>query len=217
MATSYTLATLQAAVIDRLVDSGTDFAATLPLLIKKAEDRLLVDLNLEIFDSWVTLTFSNGSRTATMAADAIKARQVYFTSSGSVVWMEERTQSYILDYSPTTTAGTPKFWAPYGESTLMVGPVPGATPTTGSCLAIKRPNSLNTDTTGTWLSKYCGSLLEHALLVESARHLKKWESAKEFDAAYIQEYLPGARAEFRHLIRVDYSPIAGTPSPKGTR
>lgn len=217
MATSYTLATLKAAVISRVEDQGTEFAAELDLLVKKAEDRLLLDLNLEIFDAWGTLTFTSGSRLAALPENAIKARQVYFTSSGSVVWMEERTQSYILDYDPSSSNGTPKFWAPYSETHLMVGPKPGASPATGSVLCIDRPTSLVSDSGGTWLSENCGSLLEYAMLVESARHLKKWEQAKTFDAAYLQQYLPASRQELRHLIRADYSPIAATPQAKGTR
>ena len=216
MATAFTLTTLTAVAQNRMEDQGTDFAAELPTLIKNAEDRVLVDLGLEIFDSTGTLTFSNGSRFATLPSNTIAVRQAYFSSGGSTVFMDQRTQSYILDYDPAATAGTPRFWAPYDETTIMVGPVPGASPSTGSVLTIKRPNSLNTDTGGTWLSNNCGTLLEMALLKESAQYLKKPQAVTAYEADY-KTYLAAARMEFRHLIRADYAPVAATPTPKAER
>ena len=216
MATSYTLATLKAAMVEIIEDQGTDFAAKENGIIQRAEDRLLMDLDLEIFDATDDLTFSSGSRYATLPSNCIKPRTLYYTDANSkIAFLEQRTKEYIFDYWPGTgTSATVKYWAPYSTTQVMVGPTPGASPATGKCVFIKRPASLVTDTAGSWLSLNVGSLLLQACLIEAYEVLRKMEARNTKLTEYVQVRLPQAKNELRHITRQDYAPIAATPTPK---
>jgi hypothetical protein len=204
MATSFTLALFETALKDAVEDQGTEFDGKVDELIRRGEDRVLMDLDLEIFDEDGTLTFSNGSRLATLPTDMIKARSVYFTSSGSVVFMEERSREYILDYWPGSGTGTPKYFAHYSATQLFVGPTPGANPASGTVRGIKRPASLVDTANGTWLSKNVGLLLLHATIIEALKHNVSDDRVQMFEAEY-RGFLMSAQKELRHLRRKEFT------------
>ena len=213
MATSFTLATLTTALLDLTEEvSGSDFDNKINEIIQRAEDRVLLDLNFEIFDAWDSITFVNGTRTATLPTGFLDVRKLYYTASNSVGWLEERTQEYILDYWPSTTSvtTTPKFWAPYSSTAIIIGGTPGATPTTGTANGTKRPNSLVTDTTGTWLSQNVGSLLLQSCAIESMKQLIADERLPVFAAEY-QDLLAKAQKQFAHLLRQEFR-LGGMPA-----
>lgn len=212
MASSFTLATLKTAMQDAVEDQGTEFSGKLNELIQRAEDRLLLDLNFEIWDAWDSITFVNGTRTATLPTSFLDVRKLYYTASSSVNWLEERTQDYILDYWPSTTGVTtaPKFWAPYSSTQIIVGGTPGATPTTGTANGTKRPTSLVTDTSGTWLSQNVGSLLLHSALIEANKHLVADERLAMLTTEY-QDLLAKAQRQFAHLLRMEFR-LGGLPA-----
>lgn len=204
MATAFTLALFETALKDAIEDQGTEFDGKVDELIQRAEDRVLMDLDLEIFDSDGTLTFTSGSRFADLPSNFIKARSVYFTSSGSIVWMEERSREYILDYWPGSGTGTPKYFAHYSATQLLVGPTPGSTPTTGTVRGVKRPASLTATSNGTWLSLNVGSLLLHAAIIEALKHAVSDERIQLMQNEYAA-LLEAARKEFRHLRRKEFT------------
>ena len=213
MATSFTLATLTTAILDLATEvDGSAFDDKINEIIQRAEDRVLLDLNFEIFDAWDSITFVNGTRTATLPTGFLDLRKLYYTSSSSVNWLEERTQDYILDYWPSTTSVTtaPKFWAPYSSTQIIVGGTPGATPASGTANGTKRPNSLVTDTSGTWLSQNVGSLLLHSCMVESMKQLVADERLTAFTAEY-QDLLTKAQGRFAHLMRQEFR-LGGMPA-----
>lgn len=203
MATQFSYSTFVTAVLDAAEEvDGSDFDSKVDELIQRGEDRVLLDLDLTIFDAWDSITFVNGTRTATLPTNFLKANSIYYEASSSITFLEPRTQEYILDYWPSTstTTTTPKFFAPYSDTQVIVGGTPGATPTTGTCNGLKRPNSLVADTSGTWLSKYAGNLLLHGVLIEAMKQLEADERIAMFEAEY-GKLLAAAQNEFRHLRR----------------
>ena len=216
MASNFSYSTLETALKDAVEDQGTDFDGKINELIQRAEDRLLMDLNFEIFDVWSSITFVNGTRTATLPTGFLDVRKLYYTASSSVVWLEERTQDYLLDYWPSTsnTTTTPKFWAPYSETAILIAGTPGATPTTGTANGTKRPDSLVTDTSGTWLSENVGSLLLHACIIEAEKHNLSDERLTMLKAEY-GDLLQKAQRQFAHLLRQGF--MLGAPTPPATK
>ena len=213
MATSFTLATLTTALLDLTEEvSGSAFDNKVNEIIQRAEDRLLLDLNFEIWDAWDSVTFINGTRTVTLPTGFLDLRKLYYTAASAVNFLEERTQDYILDYWPSTTSVTtaPKFWAPYSSTQIIVGGTPGATPASGTANGTKRPNSLVTDTTGTWLSQNVGSLLLQSSAIESMKQLIADERLPVFAAEY-QDLLTKAQRQFAHLLRAEFR-LGGMPA-----
>ena len=211
MASSFTLAQLKTEIKNFVEDQGTDFDSSIENLIKLAEDKVLTDLDLDIFDDTGSITLTKDTQTATMPTSFLKLRSLFFTSGGNRSFMEQRTYEYLIDYWPSTTStGTPLYFAPLTTTTIQVAPTPSAN-LTATARGIKRPNSVVTDTSGSWLSLNCGSLLLKACLVVS----EQFNISDERIPGWKQEYaedLAARRIEFRHLLHKDYD-LPPLPQP----
>ena len=214
MASSYTLAQLKTSIKDFLEDQGTDFSGSLDDLIKLAEDKCIVDLDLDIFDATGSVTLTISTATATVPTDFIKIRSMFYTSGTTRTFMEPRTYEYCIDYWPSTTStGTPLYWAPLTTTTLQIAPTPSAT-VTATARGVKRPTSLVTDTSGSWLSLYCGSLLQKACLVVAEQFNIVDERIPMWKTEYAED-LAARRIELRHLLHKDFDLPALPQPPEG--
>ena len=214
MSSSYTLAALKTSLKDFVEDQGTDFSGSLDDLIKLAEDKCIVDLDLDIFDTTGSVTLTQLSQTATIPTDFLKIRSMFYTSGTTRTFLEPRTYEYCVDYwADTATGGTPLYWAPYTTTTVYIAPPPSAT-VTATARGIKRPNSVVTDTSGSWLSLYCGSLLHKACLVVTEQFNIVDERIPMWKTEYAED-LAARRIEFRHLLHKDYDLPALPQPPEG--
>ena len=215
MASSYTLAALKTSLKDFAEDQGTDFSGSLDDLIKLAEDKVLIDMDLDIFDATGSMTLSIATQTSSVPTDFLKVRSMFYTSGTTRTFMEPRTYEYLVDYWPNTgTTGTPLYWAPYTPTTVYVAPLPSVV-LTATARGIKRPVSVVTDTAGSWLSLNCGSLLLKACLVVAGQ----FNIADERNVLWKTEYLEdltARRIEFRHLLHKNFD-LPAMPQPPERR
>lgn len=206
---SFTYATLKTAVESWMEDTGTDFDGDFNTMLGLAEDRLLKDLDLTLFDVEQALTL-NAQTVAKLPAGAVIAtREIWIPSQSRFLY--PRTWGYIRIRHGAAT-GVPKDFADLDASTYLIGPTPDI-PYAATALVTKRPNSLSTDTTGTFLSTRAGDALLRAVLMEAAIYQEK-ENLNDFEAPY-QARLTSARFELRGLRRRDYSPLAPQPTAAG--
>lgn len=214
MATSYTLAALKTSLKDFVEDQGTDFSGSLDDLIKLAEDKVLIDLDIDIFDATDSVTLTISTATATIPTGFLKIRSMFYTSGTTRTFMEQRTYEYCVDYWPSaSTNGTPLYWAPLTTTTIHIAPTPSAT-VTATARGIKRPNSVVTDTSGSWLSLNCGSLLHKACLVVSEQFNVSDDRIPQWKTEYAED-LVRRRLELRELLRKDYDLPVLTPPSQG--
>lgn len=206
---SFTYAAMKAAVESWMEDTGTDFDGDFNTILGLAEDRLLKDLDLTLFDVEQALTLNAATIAKLPANLVIATREIYIPSASRFLY--PRTWGYIKMRHGSTT-GTPKDWADLDASTYLIGPVPTA-PVSATALITKRPPSLAIDTAGTFLSSRAGDALFKAILFEAAIYQEK-EDRAQFDNDY-QMKLDGARFELRGLRRRDYSPLAPQPTAAG--
>jgi hypothetical protein len=199
MASSFTLATLKAALQDHVEDTGTPLSDNLDMLIQLGEDRVLRDLPLTIFDDRDDVSITQGNQVATKPTGALVTRELYYVSASVRYFLRKRTQAFCNAYAPTTTEAAPKYFADdYSETTYLIAPEPNLS-VTAEALFTKRPTSLVTDTTGTWLSENVGDLLLHACLIS----IEKYNLADERIALWVAEYgklLAAARVTLRDLL-----------------
>jgi len=117
--------TLLQQIQDYCEDDSAEFIAEIPQIITNAEHRIFRDVSeLPAFRTSATGTFVAGTRTFAQPADLRTTRALAITVSGEVVFLEKRIDTYILDYSPTTTQSQPKFYAEVNETNYILGPVP---------------------------------------------------------------------------------------------
>ena len=215
MATAFTLATLETAIKNHIENQGSGFDGNVDTLIKLGEDRVLKDLDLEIFDTTASVTLSQDVATITKPANIIAERTVWYTNGSSDrVVLRKRTYEFIQDYWPTPTdTGEPKFYCELTSTTWGVAPTPNAN-RTGQARYIIRPASIVTDTSGTWISLNFGDLLLRACLVMAEAFEKADDRIPVWKTEYA-ELLALAKREARALLRQDGSPLAPTPTAEG--
>lgn len=216
MATSFTLATLKTQIQNHCEDQGSEFAEQLDTIIQLGEDRILKDLPLSIFDARESVTITAGTQTATKPTNTISVRELYYVNGGTRAILLPRTYSFCLDYAPGTTQATPKYFAEdYSDTQIYLAPNPNVS-VTAEALIVKRPTSLVTDTSGTFISKNLGDLLMASCMIAAERYTLAIEQIPMWQEDY-RALLASAADDLRHLLRRDFSPIAPMPTASGRK
>jgi hypothetical protein len=189
------------------------------MLIKLAEDNLLRDLDLEIFKATAAVVLTQANQAVTKPTGYLACDTFFYTLAGVRTQLEPRSYDFVIDYAPNaTTEGLPRYFAELSTTQVIVGPAPNAAVAAagGTMRFTKRPNSVVTDTAGSWLSLNVGDLLLHACLAAADRfniadeRIPMWR--KEYD-----RLLQSALHDFRHLRARSYGPLAGQPKAQGAR
>lgn len=213
MATAYTYSTLVGALQATTEDTGADFLAAIPNIIALAEDRLLRDLDLELFDTVNMLAFTATSPLLTKPTNTIGVRTLHYTDvSGDFVLLEPKSWEFVKDYWPnaSTTTASPKYFTDYSATQWYIAGTPsGTNVVTARCIV--RPAGLTSMNTTTWLSTNTGDLLFYACLISSEQFLKADERIGIWKTEYV-ERLQAARREMKLEERADYMPMTSTPT-----
>jgi hypothetical protein len=207
---SFTLATLKAAVESWVEDAGADFEGDFATMLALAEDRALKDLDLSLFDAEQALTLNSDVITKLPVAAVVATRYLYIASLGRFLY--PRQVAYIRMRHGATT-GVPKDYADYTDTQYLIGPIPNIS-YSALAMVMKRPNSLATDSSGTFLSTRAGDVLFRSCLIQAADYLQMDERLQTLEAEYGRA-LSSSQYELRHLRRRDYSPFAPQPSAVG--
>lgn len=210
MATSFTLTSLKNAIQGHTEDFGTKFAANLDMIIQLAEDSIVRDLPLSVFDSTSSVSFVQGNQEVDKPADTLAIHELYYTSAGTRIALEPKSYSYCMDYATSSAEGLPKFYAQdYSPTKIYIAPAPNAA-FSATVFMSKRPAGLVTDTGGTFISKNIGDLLLAACMVAAERFNISNEQVTMWDAEYTR-LLASARVDFSHILRRGYAPLAPQP------
>lgn len=213
MSTSFTYATLTSTLQSITEDQGTEFAAFIPTIIQLAEDKVLRDLDLEIFDQTMTSAFVAESPWLTKPASLVGLRSLHYTTAGGdFTLLVPRSWEYCKDYWPneTTTTSTPKYFAEQSSTDWFIAGTP-ASSLVVTARYIKRPTGLSSTTSTTWLSTTVGDLLLYACLVGSEQYLKADDRVPVWAQTYADR-LQAAMQELKPEKRTDYMPITTIPT-----
>lgn len=178
-----------------------------------AEDKILRELDLELFDVSAAGTFTGSSPYLTKPSSIIGVRTLHYTdASGNFQLLEPRSWAVCKDYWPkeSTTTATPKYFAEYNDTTWFIA----GTPASGLVVTtryIKRPTGLTSSNATTWLGTNVGDLLFYACLVCSEQYLKADDRIDVWKTEY-SERLSAARFELKPETRMDYSPVEPAPT-----
>lgn len=217
MASSFTYATLTSALQTITEEQGSEYAAFIPTIIGLAEDKILRDLDLELFDTVTALAFTASNPLLTKPTGTIATRTLhYVNASNNRTLLELRSWEYVNDYWPNTatTTATPKYFAEYSATQWHISGTPSGTNVVYARCVI-RPTGLSVSNTTTWLSTYMGDLLLYACLVCSEQYLKADNRIGVWMADYMQR-LSAARVELKQEDRVDYTPMTVTSEREGS-
>ena len=168
------------------VDSNVLTAAIINRIIEDAEFKILREVPIDAYKKQSIGNLVNGQTTINVPAKTlfVKGVQVYTSTSaatGANTWLEKKDESYLQEYIPAeTSTGTPKYYAMFGGATGTTDTTSGRlflAPAPSSTFVFKIhyeaiPNSLVTDTSGTYISQYFPNGLLYACLVEAYGYLK---------------------------------------------
>ena len=214
------------------VDSNVLTAAIINRIIEDAEFKILREVPIDAYKKQSIGNLVTGQTTINVPAKTlfVKGVQVYTSTSaatGANTWLEKKDESYLQEYIPAeTSTGTPKYYAMFGGATGTTDTTSGRlflAPAPSSTFVFKIhyeaiPNSLVTDTSGTYISQYFPNGLLYACLVEAYGYLKgPMDMLTLYENKYKQEVQKFAAEQLGRRKRDDYT--AGTvripvPSPK---
>ena len=195
--------------------------AILENLILNAQQRLMSDVPIDADRKQQSASLIVGQQTYNAPAGCLFVRgiQVYTATDGTITgannWLLKRDQTFLNEYIPANTStGSPKYYAMFGGATgltdttsgkFMVAPVPDATYAFQIHFNAK-PTGLETNTSGTYISRYFPQGLLYASLVEAYGILKgPMEMLTLYENKYKQEIEKFAAMQIGRRRRDDYT------------
>ena len=198
MAYSRTFSTLKTELKSHLEDDSTEYDSELPSIIARAQDRVQLDLNLNIFYTTQTGTILTSSSSISRPNTAITVKYVHLPNDN--VFLEERDLAYCKSYTGT---GTPKYFNDDDDDTLFIAPSSDAD-RNYDLRFMERLTALSDSNVSNWISINAGDLLFQASVVESESFLK--DAAKKDDAEKdYQKLLPTVLMRVHHMAAAEYA------------
>ena len=194
-----TLAELKTLIQNYVENTETTFVATLDDFIKNAEERIFELIQFDYFRKNVTGTLSTGNTYLTAPTDfQMSFSLAVIDANGDYKYLDKKHTTFMREFSvdptDTTLRGQPLYYADFDKelstatdngSTLIVSPVPDLDYSVELHYLFK-PNSLVTDTTGTWISQNARNALLYGALVEANIFLK---GESDLQQLYEQRFL----------------------------
>jgi len=204
-----------------LNNDETTFVSTIADFVKNAEDRIFNLVQEDVFRKNVQGTVTTGNRFLTAPNDFLLSFSlaVIDSTTNDYNFLLKKHPSFMQEYTPdisdTALRGLPKYYADYDKayststssgSTIAIAPIPDADYTV-ELHYLYRPNSLVSDTSGTWLSVNARDALLYASLIEGHTFMKgepdllaNYENRFAQEIARIKERAEarGRRDEYRY-------------------
>ena len=218
----YTLSALEGDIRSYTeVSSNVFTGAILSRFIQNAQQRIMYDVPIDADRKQQSASLVPGQQTYNAPARCLFVRgiQVYTATDGTITgannWLLRRDQTFLNEYIPANTStGSPKYYGMFGGATgltdttsgrFMVAPVPAATYSFQIHFNAK-PTGLETNTSGTYISRYFPQGLLYASLVEAYGFLKgPMEMLTLYENKYKQEIEKFAAMQIGRRRRDDYT------------
>ena len=194
-----TLAELKTLIQNYVQNSETTFVSTLDDFIKNAEDRIFELIQLDYFRKNVTGVLTAGNTYLTAPTDfQMSFSLAVIDGDGDYHYLDKKHTTFMREFAVDPTALTerarPLYYADFDKelstasnngSTLIVSPVPDQSYNV-ELHYLYKPNSIVTDTTGTWISQNARNALLYGSLVEANIFLK---GESDMQQQYEQRFL----------------------------
>jgi len=171
---SFTYDSLKQTIQDYTENSETTFVNNLPVFIRAAEERILKNVQLNLFMRNQVGTMTTNNQYLGAPSDFLAPFSITITVSGKKQFLEFKDLSFIEEFNPDyTVTGVPRYYAQFDVGNFIVAP----TPNQDYAVEVQylfRPASLTsgagTDTT--WLSDNADLAMLYGSLVEAYIFMK---------------------------------------------
>lgn len=149
------------------VDSTVFTSGIIDTFITLAENRILRDIDLDVFKKESTATMTSGNRFLAAPSDILAHRYMMITVNGDQTMLDYRDNSFMKEYWPDySVTGVPKYYSTWDESIFYIAPTPNDAYTV-QLGYVYRPTQLSSSNTETWISKNAPEALLYACLVQA--------------------------------------------------
>lgn len=141
--------------------------------ITMAENRILRDIDLDVFKKEVTGTMTLGNKFLTAPTDILTHRYMMITNANSdQIFLGFRDTSFMKEYwADGTDTGVPRYYSVWDQNTFYVAPTPNANFSV-ELGYIYRPAQLSSTNTTTWVSINAPEALLYACLIQAYSYTK---------------------------------------------
>jgi hypothetical protein len=156
--------------------------------ITMSENKILRDIDLDVFKKEVTGTMTTSNKFLTAPTDILTHRYMMITdAANNQIFLDFRDTSFMKEYwADGSDTGTPKYYAVWDQNTFYVAPTPNATFAV-ELGYIYRPEQLSATNPTTWVSINAPEALLYACLIQAYSYTKgPLEMLNYFDNSYKQ-------------------------------
>ena len=170
------------------VDSNVFSNSVINTFITMAENRILRDIDLDVFKLEVAGSLTSGNRFLTAPSDILTHRYMILTSvGGDQIFLDFRDTSFMKEYwADSTATGLPKYYSVWDQNTFYVAPTPDSN-YVAELGYLYKPAQLSESNQTTWISTNAPEALLYGCLVQAYSYTKgPLEMLSYFDNAYKQ-------------------------------
>jgi len=169
------------------VDSNVFSDSVINTFITMAENRILRDIDLDVFKLEVSGNMSIGNKFLTAPSDILTHRYMMITNSGDQIFLDFRDTSFMKEYwSDGTVTGVPKYYSVWDQNTFYIAPTPNAKVAV-ELGYIYRPTQISSANQNTWISTNAPEALLYACLIQAYSYTKgPLEMLQYFENSYKQ-------------------------------
>lgn len=167
-------------------ENGLINASDIDTVIRQAEQRIYLDVQIPVLKKNVGGTFTSGNRYLSTPADYLATYSIAVNNGGTYEYLLPKEVEFIREAFPSvSTTGVPRFYAIFDEDTFIIGPTPDSDYPV-ELHYYYEPESI-VDATTTWLGNNAESLLLYACIVELYTYLKGEQDLIQLYEARYQE------------------------------
>ena len=169
------------------VDANVFSNSVINTFITMAENRILRDIDLDVFKLEDTGNLTKGNRFLGAPSGILTHRYLMLVVSGERIFLDFRDQSFMREYWPDyTEEGVPKYYSVWDQNTFSVAPTPNQNYQVQMGY-IYRPAQLSPITPTTWISINAPEVLLYACLIQAYSYTKgPPEMLQYFENSYKQ-------------------------------
>lgn len=148
--------------------------AVINTFITMAENRILRDIDLDVFKLEVTGNLTTNNRFLTAPSDILTHRYLLITEPATAdqYFLEFRDTSFTKEYWPDqAVVGIPKYYSVWDQDSFCVAPTPNAN-YVAELGYIRRPPQLSSAAPTTWISVKAPEALLYACLIQAYSYTK---------------------------------------------
>lgn len=155
-------------------DSNVLSNSVINTFILMTENKILREIDLEVFRQNAIGSLTAGNRFLTMPNDILTHRYMLVRNSGTneETFLDFRDVSFVKEYwENSTELGFPKYYAVWNENTFVVAPTPNLSYSV-ELGYIRKPAGLSSSNQNTWLSVNAPEVLLYGCLVQAYSYTK---------------------------------------------